>query len=267
MWTLIIEFTVPVAGNELADPYRGTVRLATIPVTARGLPDSAARKLAPGKAVTIPVKIKNTGSSAEDFFVDPRLTSTRTYTLSGISPLRLPLPPDSFNNWLVPAQTTILHVTARASVPVMFDYQAGAGDPDLVSASSGDDAAGTLRASFITPGSWDAYPSEIATDGYPATGAKRARVSMAVTAVARKFDRTITSGPGDFWLGALDPAVTSRPFVIKPGRTRTIRVTIKPSGRAGSVVRGDLYVDASAFTGPVNSGSQVAEIPYAYKIG
>jgi hypothetical protein len=268
-WTLIIEFTNPVAGNELTDPYTGTVRFAPIPVSARALPDSTTKKLPPGKAVTIPVEIKNTGSAAEDFFIDPRLTTTRTYALSDISPLTLPLPGDSEDNWFVPTQTTTLRVTARASLPVMFTYQAitSYGDPDLVSTSSGDDATGTLRASFITPGDWYGYPSEIAADGYPAPGGKSATVSMAVTAVTRAFDPAITSAPGDLWLGALDPSMSSQPFVISPGQARAIDVTIKPAGRAGTVVRGDLFVDMSTDGGQVQSGSEVAQIPYAYTIG
>jgi hypothetical protein len=199
--------------------------------------------------------------------VDPRLSSTRTYTLAGISPLRLPLPEAASDQWTVPTQTTTLRVTAKASLPVMFDYEPAAGDPDLVSTSSGDDAVGTLSASFITTGIWYAYPSEIAADGYPAKGGKAGTVSMTVTAVTQAFDTTITSGPGDAWLGALNPSVSSNPFVITPGQTRTIDVTIKPSGKAGTVVRGDLYVDDSTDAGAVQSGSEIAEIPYTYKIG
>jgi hypothetical protein len=266
-WTLIIEFTAPVAGNELTDPYTGTVRFAAIPVSAQGLPDSSAKKLTPGKAVTVPVEIKNTGASAEDFFVDPRLTASRTYTLFDISPLRLPLPDGSDNNWLVPTQTTTLRVTAKASLPVMFDYQPTMSDPDLVSTSSGDDAEGTLSASFITPGAWSGNPSEIVTGGYPAAGGKAGTVSMAVTAVTQAFDTTITSAPGDYWLGALYPSVTSQPFVINPGQTRTIDVTIKPKGKAGTVVRGYLYVDDSTNPGAIQSGCEIAAIPYTYKIG
>jgi hypothetical protein len=267
IWTLIIEFTSAVAGNEVADPYTGTVRFGAIPVSARGLPDSTATKLAPGKSVTVPIQIKNTGSAAEDFFVDPRLSATRTYALSDLSPLRLPLPEASSDEWYVPTQTTTLRVTARATLPVTFDYDPAEGDPDLIATSSGDSAAGTLSADFITPGTWYAYPSEITADGYPATGGKAGTVSMAVTAITQAFDTTITSGPGDAWLGALNPAAAWQPFVITPGQTRTIDVTIKPSGKAGTVVRGDLYVDDNAQTGVVQCGSEITALPYTYTIG
>jgi Subtilase family len=268
-WTLILEFTSPVAGNEITDRYAGAIRFQTIPVSARGLPDSATRKLTPGKAVTVPVTIKNNGASAEDFFVDPRLDGTTTYALPGIfTVLRLPLPIVASQEWTVPAQTTSLRVTAKGSVPVMFDYQPAADNPDLVSTSSGDTAVGALKASPITPGQWNAYPSEIAADGYPAKGAKAGTVAMAITAVTQTFNRAITSGVGDCWLNAISSsATTCGYFVIRPGQTRVIDVTIRPSGRAGTVVRGDLYVDDAIATAVVESGSEIAALPYAYTIG
>jgi hypothetical protein len=271
-WTLIIEFTPPVAGNEVTDRYTGAVRFATIPVSARGLPDRATKKLAPGKAVTVPVTIKNTGASAEDFFVDPRLGSTSTYTLQGISPvLTLPLSPYAWEQWYVPTQTTTVHVTARASLPVMFSYGVSSGDPSLASGSSGssgDDAAATFGANPVTPGLWDAFPFEVAPGGYPVTGGKAGTVRMVMTAITQTFDKTIASGPGDFWRNSAGQGGAAlKPFVIAPGKTRTIDITIRPSGKAGTVVRGDLYVDEYTLAGAVESGSEITVIPYAYKIG
>jgi hypothetical protein len=199
---------------------------------------------------------------------DPRLASARTYTLAQIgSPLSLPLPVASSQTWYVPTQTTTLHVTAKASVPVMFDYQPASNDPDLASTSSGDDAAATLQAGFVTPGAWNAYPSQIAAGGYPAKGGTAGTVTMAVSAVTQAFDRTVTSAPGDFWLGALVTPAPWHPFVIVPGQTRTIEVTIRPSGRPGTVVRGYLYLDDYMDAGMVEAGSEITAIPYAYTIG
>jgi len=267
-WTLIIEFTVPVAGNEIADRYTGAVRFATISASAKGLPDSVARKLAPGKAVTVPVTIKNTGASAEDFFIDPRLSTVRSYTLPVLFPvLPLPLGPEATQQWTVPTQTTSLRVTAKGSLPVTFSYQPGAGDPDLMAASSGDDAVGAFSASPVTPGTWSSFPSETApADGFPAK-VKAATIRMTATAVTRAFDKTITSGPGDFWLSAIVASFPNETFVINPGQTRTIDVTIRPSGQAGTVVRGDLYVDDNMEEAGVSSGSELTELPYAYTIG
>ena len=55
---------------------------------------TASTKLAAGTPVTVPVTITNTGSRAEDFFVDPRLATHETVTLapfSQASGLSLPL--------------------------------------------------------------------------------------------------------------------------------------------------------------------------------
>lgn len=269
MWTLIIEFTSPVQGNEVTDNYTGTMRFATIPVSAKGLPDSAVTKLTPGKAVTVPVEIKNTGSAAENFFIDPRLSSTSTYTVmtSSESTEPLPLGSQASEQWMVPTEATTMHLTAKASLAVTFDYEPTAGDPDLVATSSGDDAASTFSASTITPGEWEAYPQEIApAGGFPVKGGKAGTVSMTATVVAQTFNTSITSGPGDFWISTLNN-LTPGTFIINPGQTRTIDVTIKPSGTAGTVVRGELYVDNWVEAGFVYSGSEITEIPYTYKIG
>jgi hypothetical protein len=54
-----------------------------------------------------------------------------------------------------------------------------------------------------------------------------------------------------------------RLFTVNPGQTRTIPVTIKPSGTAppGTVVRGTLYVDDFAASMRFLSGSQLIALP------
>jgi hypothetical protein len=89
---------------------------------------------------------------------------------------------------------------------------------------------------------------------------------MTATVVAQTFNTSITSGTGDFWVSVLNNLAPGT-FVINPGQTRTIDVTIKPSGKAGTVVRGELYVDDWLEAGFVYSGSEITEIPYTYKIG
>jgi len=80
-WTLIIAFAEPVVGNEISQPYRGSIQFNKVSMAASGLPDSFAAKLKAGTPVTVPVKITNHGVTAEDFFVDPRLNSTTTLKL------------------------------------------------------------------------------------------------------------------------------------------------------------------------------------------
>ncbi len=56
-------------------------------------------------------------------------------------------------------------------------------------------------------------------------------------------------------------------FVVNPGQTRTISLTVKPSAPAGTVVRGMLYIDDFVDSLQFLSGSQLAALPYAYTVG
>jgi hypothetical protein len=52
-----------------------------------------------------------------------------------------------------------------------------------------------------------------------------------------------------------------------PAATATIPVTIAPSGPAGTVVRGTLYVDDFVDSMQFLSGSQLLALPYTYTVG
>src|SRR5262249_39382360 len=140
IWTLIVDFAEPVVGNEVSQPYTGNIRFNQARASATGLPNSASTKLTAGHPVSVTVKIINRGAAAADFFVDPRLNTSAVVTLAPLNPpetgLSLPLvgvPP----LYLVPAQTSSVSVTASASLPIMFDYNAATGSPDLASSASG----------------------------------------------------------------------------------------------------------------------------------
>ena len=67
------------------------------------------------------------------------------------------------------------------------------------------------------------------------------------------------------------------PYVVNPGQSVSIPVTITPAGKSGSAVTGTLYVADSSFTsgtvtyngypGTFAEGSDVAAFPYSYTIG
>ena len=69
---------------------------------------------------------------------------------------------------------------------------------------------------------------------------------------------------------SINPAATFSPVIVNPGQTVTIDVTITPSGTAGTVVQGNLYIDDFASGVPPygqETGNEVSSIPYEYTVG
>ena len=278
-WTLVVDFAEPVVGNEISQPYQGDIRFNAVHVSASGVPNSATTTLKAGTPVTVPVTITNTGIAPEDYFVDPRLNGTETLTLAPFgpeNPISLPMT-DGFPAWLVPTETSSVHVTQTSSLPTMFDFGIDPGDPDLANSDLGPgplcstsaSAADTPAGGVVGAGFWFAAPSECGPYPGPAP-AGAATVTM--TAEAKPFDPAVTSDTGDIWPASINPATTFSPIVINPGQTATVNVTITPSGPKGTVVSGNLYVDDfdSNVPPPVTSqtsGDELAAIPYTYTIG
>jgi Peptidase inhibitor I9 len=279
-WTLLVDFAEPVVGDELSQPYSGNVLFDSGQASAPKLPDSAGTTLSAGKAVTVPVTIKNTGTAPEDFFIDPRLNTTSSVPLAANfgskATVALPMPlTTSFPLWFVPTDTSSVAISQTSSVPSMFDFEPVAGDPDLASADLGSSALCTDNPSLtytpaggsVTPGIWDSGPTEC---GPYATAAPAGTATDTVTAQTQTFDTATTSPTGDLWLASTGAAVTFSPVVINPGKSATVDVTITPTATVGSVVSGHLYVDVyESDIAPYGqiSGDQVVSLPYEYKVG
>ncbi|MGH3298124.1 MAG: S8 family serine peptidase [Trebonia sp.] len=274
VWTLIIDFTSPVPGNELADPFTGQVRFNATSFSRGALPDSPSVSLARGKAVTYKITVHNTGAAPEDIFLDPRLTSLRSYVLEPqdqVTRLKLPIP--STGNppeWIVPTMTHSVSASASSLVPVMFDFAPFPGDPDEASSTGLTASAyypiGNARTP-VTQGLWFAVPSEIGP--YPAGGAAAATVTAAMSATTEQFDTSATPSTGDFWRFAVAPLAESASynlFIVNPGQARTINLTVKPAAPSGTVVSGILYIDDFVDSLQFLSGSQLEAVPYAYKV-
>jgi hypothetical protein len=115
----------------------------------------------------------------------------------------------------------------------------------------------------LASGPWFAQATQIGPFGNNPAPAGKASFTAHVH--ARRFDRSVTSSTGDFWLGTVDtsaPAAT--PLRLKPGESGTITVTITPTGPVGSLVRGTLFVDdVNPFTG---AGDELIGFPYSYTV-
>jgi hypothetical protein len=276
VWTLIIDFTSPVPGNELSDPFTGQIRFNAVSSGRGALPDSPSVSLSRGKSVTYQITVHNTGAAPEDVFLDPRLTTLKSYPLQPqdqVAGVRLPIP-TTVNppEWIVPTMTQSVSASASSasSVPVMFDFGPFPGDPDEASPTGL-----TAIASYpignavgpVTQGLWSAVPTGIGP--YPAGGTAATTVNAAMTAVTQQFDTSASPSNGDFWRFAVSPLAASASYdllTVNPGQTQRISVTVKPSAPSGTVVRGTIYIDDFVDSLQFLSGSQLAALPYAYTV-
>jgi hypothetical protein len=281
-WTLVVNFADPVVGDEVAQSFTGRVAFNTVDAHAAGLPNSASTTLAAGKPVTVPVRVHNTGTGPENFFVDARLNTVTGTHLMAAEPATLPLPmPGDAPSpaWLVPSETSAVAMIATATQPMMFDYGPEAGDPDLPSIVNGTTAIGAVHGNPLASGMWAAAPSELGPT--PVGGGAPGTTTFDVVALTKGFDPAVSSPATDLWQGSVSAVGAFTLVTVQPGQTVTIPVTITPSGARGSVVRGTLYVDQLVVgsTNVVNdinfadpaptepNANELVGIPYEYKIG
>ena len=274
LWTLVIDFYNTVSGTAVAQPF--TVDIDDTPVKAAtsGLPDGST--LTAGTPVTAFVNVTNNGTTPEAYFVDPRLNDQVTLKMAAqtTSTLTLPNVTGVVPEYLVPSHTTALEATASSSAPLFFDVTYPYGDPDVMS-STGKTATASFSASGIGAGDWTITPFLVGPTGTKA--AKNVTAATSLTATTAGFNPTVSSPTGDLWLGSTTPATPFTPYVVNPGQSVSIPVTITPTGKTGSTVTGTLYLADSSFVstdlsfdevaGHSPEGSDVAAFPYSYTIG
>jgi Subtilase family/Peptidase inhibitor I9 len=287
-WTLIVDFADPITGNEISEPFTGNIRLDATWAEAQGLPNNPFIHLPAGQPLRVAVRIKNTSAAPGDFFIDARLNKLTSLALAAQAPSTTaagyPLPLGSnpsnqgFPLYLVPTQTSALQAVANATLPIEFNFEGPAGDPDLFGAPVPKDhlvgdypyfAAGSYAPAggvVSQGGLWDIAPDQIGPYAGPApTG----YVNVTLTATTKAFDPTVTSATGDWWLTALNPSYQFGLLQVPPGQEGTLVVTITPQGISGEAVSGTLYVNHVALNVPpygALAADEVYALPYAYTI-
>lgn len=282
MWTLVLDWQPPVSGSEISEPFNGTIQYNQVNATST-LPQNPV-ELHAGEPSTFDVTVKNTGTSAQAYFVDPRTAGTANVTLpdQGGSDQNMALPLGSglsYPYYLVPADTTGITASLTGSAPVTFDTGPFTGDPDLspdapaptVTVSKGDDSAAlsfSPSSGEVMPGVWYLNPSEIGP--YGAAGAPSATASASFVAHTAPFDSTVTSSSGDLWTAYNGLSNGFTPVYVEPGKSATITVTITPTGTPGTAHSGVLHLDDTFLYNPLVgamwSGDQLTSIPYSYTV-
>jgi hypothetical protein len=274
LWTLVIDFYNTVSGTSVAQPFSVAINDTPVTASSSGLPDG--NSLTAGTPVTATVTVTNNSSTPEAYFLDPRLNAQVATNLAAqsVSSLTLPNVDAIVPEFLVPSHTTALKATVSSSAPLFFDFTYPYGDPDIIS-TTGKTATGSYSSSGIGAGDWTITPFLVGPTG--AKPAKNVNATATMTATTAGFDRNASSPTGDLWLGSTNAAATFTPYVVPPGQTISIPVTITPKGNPGSTVNGTLYLSDSSFISPDLSfnevpqstpvGSDVAAFPYSYTIG
>jgi subtilisin family serine protease len=273
VWTLIVDFFNTVSGTAISQPFTVTMNDTPATAAASGLP--ASTTLTAGTPVTADVTVTNNGTSPEAYFVDARLNNQVTTPLAAqnTSSLSLPNLTGTVPTYLVPSHTTALSSKVSSTAPLFYDFTYNFGDPDVIS-TVGKTATASLSSASIADGDWTITPFLVGPTGKKAAKAVTASTSMTATTAA--FDPAVSSPTGDLWLGSVNASNGFTPYVVNPGQSVTIPVTITPEGTSGSTVTGTLYLDDASVVPsivtfdflPTNGpeGSEVAAFNYSYTI-
>jgi hypothetical protein len=281
-WHLVIVVQNPVTGKDISRAFTGTVGFDQLSVDASGLP-SAGTNLAAGKAVKVPVKVRNTGVEPIAVGVDARTDKTQTLQpvpIQGQTTVQLPEVGSLAPVYLVPPDTSKLSVATSSTVPAQVELQGSAAGIDVVGDLKAAQGGSTVsvatigeKKGYVSKGIWFADVQEIGPFG--PQGAPSGQSAYTSSMQTAGFDHSVTSSTGDPFDTAVDPAGTGgTPTIIPPGQAATIMVTITPSGKKGDVTTGHLNLVTvptlpTGVTGlpQVGTGETIALLPYSYKIG
>ena len=144
------------------------------------------------------------------------------------------------------------------------DLSASTGDPEVL----GPPGPGNIAVAFVgSPvqvgaGRWAIEADPVGPLNLVTTGT----ANLAMVAVTKPFDPTVTSSTGDAWLGSVEAqAPAFHPVPLDPGANGSITVTFTPSGSKGTQVNGVLYVDTASISN--DAGDELIALPYSYTVG
>ena len=293
-WTVIVAFGEPVSGQQLSDPFTGSVAFAAAGTLAPAMMQSVGMTdmtLSSGVAHTVRMTITNQSNAPQDYFLDPRLDATATMSLApvafgsstpyapGAGKATLPLSANAIPPfYFVPTGTSSVTVRQTSTVPAMTDLStATGGDPDigpdaLSSASlcgKSVSQAYTPPGGTVTSGGWEPAPTECGPYQKPAPKGSATDTLSVTTA---PFDPAVTVATGDYEQLAVSAAAGNQAIdkavEVQPGQSATVDVTFQaPGGPVGLPVQGTLYLDALQISVPPydqGAGDEVAALPYSY---
>ena len=269
-WTLIIDFAPTVSGTALFEPFTVSLNQAAPAVTATGVPDG--NKINVDHPAVVRIKVTNTGTAPEAYFVDGRTAAQTTYDLTAldspdsVAPLTFA---DNIPDFLVPSQTTSITGEARTTgtEPIQFDMASPTGDPDLASGQGLEVGANVL-------GLAGHRRRMVHRPGIGRTVRLRRRNHRAHHQRPAGHHRSLRPGrrlrDRRFWQLSIGGPLTVTPVIVAPGQSATIPVIVGPTGKAGASVSGVIYLDDESlvvFDTPfIPNANTVAAIPYSYVI-
>ena len=263
LWTLVLLVAGPIDGTHLSEPFTGALSFGAPSVTASGIPNSPSTVLPAGQPVTATIKVTNTGNIRKDFFADARRSGRVPQLLLGsdVNAVPLPLSLSAQPDWLVPTNTSLLTVAAKATLPITMDVSWAFGDPDFLGLSVGNASVAALPAPEVAPGFFFALPDPTG----PFTTGVSGTVNLAAVANTNPFDSAVAASSGDVWAQSVNAAAPYTPLSLAPGQSGTITLTFTPNAAKGTVVRGFIGVDT--FNLATDAGDELVNVPYAYKVG
>jgi hypothetical protein len=294
LWRFVLIVVDPVSGAEVSQNFTGTIGFNEVKASSN-LPSSASTKLAAGQKATYTVTYGNEGSVAEPVQIDARLAALAEITLpslSGTPTVSLPLNINNLSNlpfYEIPPGTSQLTLAAQSSTPAQVELSGPLGEPDVfgdLGAAQAGDLTSVARVTEaggehqLARGFWGDFVQQIGP--FTDAGAPAGTSTLTATALTQPLDTTVSSPAGDpYQPGFTDTNPTGTPVVVNPGQTGHVTVTITPSGKAGTVVHGVLYLVTSPFNGSDTlggaiggglgaedtSGDVLAAIPYTYTVG